>query len=55
MPDDPHNRHVGKVQSSHNDGGDMLHAVLFTNGDIGTYTADELISTNSKAKAAERY
>lgn len=49
-PGEPHNRHVGIVVSSRNDAGDMIHTVRFSDGTCDTYTADELIATNSNPR-----
>ncbi|KMO73886.1 hypothetical protein [Mycolicibacterium chubuense] len=41
---DPRNRQQGRVVSSYNDAGDMVHVVEFGGGETGEYITEELRS-----------
>ena len=39
---DPHGGETGRVQSNYNDGGDMIHVLLFEDGTTAEYHYDDL-------------
>jgi hypothetical protein len=45
VPGDTHRAHVGTVDRTYADAGDMLHRVVFADGQMADYYVDELKST----------